>query len=111
MTLRINNERLVVLEGYLDGNGQLQFRYGTEELSQHGDSVQVICNQDVEFRLDYSGIGASHEENGQSVVWAQESQAARYTFGSGMTEAAEVQTTPPKLIYTQVTPEGGLPDR
>lgn len=111
MPLRISNERLVVLDGYLDGQGQLQFRYGTEELSAHGDFIEVICDQDVEFRLQYSGISAEHEEGGQTVAWTQESQAARHSFSSGMTEAAEVNTNPPKLIYTQVTPTGGLPDR
>ncbi len=114
MTLVVENEDIVVLDGYIDGNGRLQFKYGKEELSAHGDSIEAIHADEVEFRLikpPSNNISATHEDDhGVSVDWEAVTGGVGHSFKTTMTEPAQVEVTPPKMIYVRAKPTGGLPD-
>lgn len=117
MSLRITGQSEVTLEGYFTAAGQLEFRYRSEELSDHSDTVEVFYDQAVRFTLQSPGgatLRATHDEGRTTVTWAPVSGGVDHSFASGMTDPAEVEAeatpNPAKRIFIQVKPTGGLPD-
>ncbi|MCH9682327.1 MAG: hypothetical protein K0V04_12895 [Deltaproteobacteria bacterium] len=119
MTLRIQDESTIVLEGHLDSTGDLQFRYGTTELSAHGDSIEAVNNDAVRFvlRVPPGATGrVEHEGSDGVVTWASSDNERTNSLPPAMTDPASVKvydaanSTPKKVIHLQVNPQGGLPD-
>lgn len=114
--LVITGSTNVTFTGYIDGSGDLQFRYGTVELSDYNDSVVIESDVDVTVNLREpvgDGLSASHVEGGQTVTWTSQSWGVLYRFASGVGPvqvdvAPDSQPTPPKEIFIVVKPTGGL---
>ena len=117
MTLEIKNEVSVTLEGYFDGNRELQFRYRTEELAQYGDSITIYSDDDVRVTLESPAgttLQATHVDGRETVTWQAVANGVVHTFTGALTEPAEVtaeaEPRPPKNIFVDLKPTGGLPD-
>lgn len=117
MSLEIKDKAAVSLAGYFDDQRQLQFRYGEEELSPHGDSVVVYSDDAVRVTLESPAgatIRATHEQGRETVTWTPAQGGVVHTFATGMTDPAEVEAeaepSPPKGVFVHIKPTGGLPD-
>ena len=116
MPIQITNENRVTLEGYLDANRDLQFRYGTQELSANDDTVVVFYDGEVDFALTPppgGSVRATHDEGRETVTWQTQGGGIGHSFTT-TSDPVDVQTesppAPPKHIFVQVKPTGGLPD-
>ena len=112
MPIVLENTNDVTLKGIME-KGNLDFWCEGEMLSDNDDTVIVKNSGVVAFHLvepEGETMSASHEEGGNTVNWATEPTGVGHSFASGMTEPTEVEVAPPKTIYVQVKPTGGLPD-
>lgn len=123
MTLKIKNQSTVLFTGYIDGNSKLQFRYGQQELANHGDSVDVIHTGQVQFKLQVpTSLNAhvEHEDDNGTVTWSLVGGSFQHGFPSSMTDPAQAEVVgngnnnnnapPHKTLHIKVSPQGGLPD-
>ncbi|MEM6992646.1 MAG: hypothetical protein AAF721_19185 [Myxococcota bacterium] len=114
MTLVIKGEEEVLLRGYIDSKGNLQFRYGDNiELFPHGDSIEVTDVTKLRVVLqdpEGTDLTAAHDEGSGRIEWASVPNGVDHTFLPNMTEPVQVTVSPPKMIYVTATPTGGLPD-
>lgn len=117
MGLTIKDETAVTLEGYVDSNRQLQFRYGNEELSEHDDSVVVYSDDPVRVTLSNPAgftIAATHDEGRNTVHWDSSAAGVFHSFSSSMTDPvqveAEAEPNLPKNVFIHIKQTGGLPD-
>ena len=117
MALKITNESAVTLDGYVDANRQLQFRYGSQELADFGDSVVVYSDDAVRVTLTSppgSTLSASHLEGRDPVQWQAAAAGVFHSFSSHTSDPVQVdaETEPslPKTIFVDYKPTGGLPD-
>lgn len=113
--LVITGSTNVTFTGYIDGSGDLQFRYGTLELSDYNDSVVIESDVDVTVNLREpvgEDLTASHQENGQTVTWTSQTWGVVHRFSSGTQGSvavdAEVPPEPPKTVFVDFKPTGGL---
>ena len=117
MALQITNENAVTLDGYVDNDRQLQFRYGTQELADFDDSIVVYSDDPVRVTLASPAgatISASHVEGRNTVQWQTATGGVFHSFSSGMTDPVQVDAdSPPSLpksVFVHIKPTGGLPD-
>ena len=115
--LVITGSSNVTFTGYIDGSGDLEFRYGTLELSDYGDSVVIESDVTVTVNLREpvgDGLSASHQEGGQTITWASESWGVLHRFATGMANPLQVDVapdsdpSPPKNIFIHIKQTGGL---
>ncbi len=118
--LEVSNENPVVLNGYIDAAGQLQFQHSSGSLADHSQTLHAVHETadsiTIELR-DFGGWLISAEDEEQR--WERGEGCAKRTFTGEMTDPLEVKVTgtgtgtatqPTKRkIYLKVQPKGSLP--
>jgi len=114
--LVITGSSNVTFTGYMDGSGDLQFRYGTLELSDYNDTVEIELDVVVTVNLREpvgDGLSASHQDGGKTVNWTSQSWGVLHRFASGV-GPVQVDVAPdsepnlPKTVFVHIKPTGGL---
>jgi hypothetical protein len=115
--LEVSNENPVVLNGYIDAAGLLQFRHHSGSLADHSQTLHAMHETSTTITVelhDFDGwqIAAQHDR----IPWQRGAACALYTFAADMTDPVEVRATATngtqtlKLkIYVKATPKGSLP--
>ncbi|MCA9652504.1 MAG: hypothetical protein H6712_23220 [Myxococcales bacterium] len=116
MTLRIDSQSSVIIEGFVDGE-DLRFVCGGVELAKHDNQLELVGVEQarVLMRVPDSIVQVQHEDDDGTRTWSRVEDGFESTLVA-TTDPTEVDAagkgnTPHATIHIKLTPKGGLPDR